>query len=338
MNHAYIKDFNTNLLVRTNTRMLTQGVVAAEAELKCAVCTDNDATHKSTHQDFIGELLVCSQVCSDEFWTEKLAERDKKIRGLTEGLSIRAVSRCDRKNTHEDALACGEDSFMISEDEMLLGVADGVGGYGGPSSYVASCIMNQIKNSSDAMSSSSSSKTTTAPRRKFRREELREMLKKADAACKEAKLPEGATTVTICYLDQTDGMLHVLNLGDSGLAVIRKSMIVFHTRPQMHKNGRAPYQMSSVAGNSDSASDAEIYTFGPLKKGDYILLGTDGVWDNITVPQLSEMFMTTRVGGVKARANKDLGVLADKLVEFCRKADLKPDDTTVVLARVYSDS
>jgi serine/threonine protein phosphatase PrpC len=304
---------------------------------KCDVCGEKDAAFKSKHADFIGELLTCTQSCSDEFWTSRIQDkiqRQQQIFGFPDRqrLSIKAVSRCEKKNAHGDALACGEDAFFISEEEMLIGVADGVGGYGGTSSYTASCIMNQIKNSSDALER----ELNGLPRRKFRREELRMILEKAHDACKEARLPEGATTVTLAFLDQSDDMLHVLNLGDSGLAVVRNSMIIFHTRPQVHKNGRAPYQMSSVPGEADSASDAELYTFGPLKRGDYIVVGSDGVFDNITVPELSTLFMTTRVSGVKNRAEKDLGTLADKIVDFCRNAGRKPDDTTVVLARVYA--
>lgn len=301
---------------------------------ECDACGAQKPVLKSTHPKFKGTVFICSQVCSDLFWTEKLVESQLLIEGNVHRgpLRLASVGRCSRKNTHEDATACGEDAYFISDSNLLVGVADGVGGFGGTSSYISSCMMSQMMHTSHELEKELKAKD----HKRFDRNRLRALLDSAQKNCTEAKLPEGATTAVVGVIDPEDMMLHVLNVGDSGLVVIRRGRIVLQTRPQVHSDGGAPYQMSNIPGEADTAADGELYSFGPLQRGDLVLLGSDGVWDNIMDTELTKMVRETRISGIYSRAEADLGRLADKLVKFCRKIKRKPDDTTVVLLRVYA--
>lgn len=67
------------------------------------------------------------------------------------------------------------------------------------------------------------------------------------------------------------------NIGDCGLCVIRRGEIIFRTEEQQH-SFNFPYQLGT--GSKDTPTDAQQYTFN-VEKGDVVILGTDGVFDNL---------------------------------------------------------
>lgn len=299
-------------------------------QVRCELCSFKTAVLESIHPAFKGRLKICSQTCSDTFWQEKLIENE--MTGGKEPFRIIAVGSCDRKNDHADATVCGEDSFFISEENWMLGVADGVGGFGGTSSYMASCLMNQVKHLSYEFERDSKGRS-----RPFQPQELKLLLEKAHANCKEAKLPEGGTTAVIAAVDPVNRMLHALNVGDSGLVVIRKGRVVLQTVPQVHDQDLAPFQLTNLPeANTDTSNDGQLYSFGPLQRGDLLLLASDGVWDNILEDEMKRLVQESRISGIYKRAEADLGRLADSVIQFCKSTKRKPDDITLVLARVYS--
>jgi hypothetical protein len=87
----------------------------------------------------------------------------------------------------------------------------------------------------------------------------------------------GAATAIVAILDRS-GTLHVANVGDCGLRILRNGKVVFATSPQQHYFD-CPYQFSSSEGGQ-SASDAAVFK-AELLKGDTIVLGSDGLFDNV---------------------------------------------------------
>ena len=99
----------------------------------------------------------------------------------------------------------------------------------------------------------------------------------------------GSTTACLLSLDRS-GVVHALNLGDSGFRVLSRG----HTLPAMVKARSSeqthdfnyPYQLGT--GSKDSPQDGDQYEL-RVAAGDLVVLGTDGVWDNLFDSRLCEL-------------------------------------------------
>ena len=89
----------------------------------------------------------------------------------------------------------------------------------------------------------------------------------------------GSTTVCFAYLE-SDGsnILRIANLGDSSLYLIRQGKLAFKTSVQQH-DFNFPFQLGSDS-NSDTADMTDVFEQ-KVQKGDVIVLGTDGLTDNV---------------------------------------------------------
>jgi len=87
---------------------------------------------------------------------------------------------------------------------------------------------------------------------------------------------------TACITVLKDGnVLDIANLGDAGVMMARKGKTIFRTESQQHEFN-LPYQLGWVKvypeGDKPSCADrTEI----EMKPGDAIVLGSDGLWDNV---------------------------------------------------------
>jgi protein phosphatase PTC7 len=95
----------------------------------------------------------------------------------------------------------------------------------------------------------------------------------------------GSCTVCLAMLTAT-GQLHVLNIGDSGLHVVRDGVSVFQTNEQQHYFN-CPFQLGM--GSDDSPGDADYYVLEDLAEGDLIVAATDGVWDNVYEEEMLQL-------------------------------------------------
>jgi protein phosphatase PTC7 len=91
-------------------------------------------------------------------------------------------------------------------------------------------------------------------------------------------------SATLCFGKMTeDGIFRVANIGDSGFMVIRRGEILIESAEQQH-GFNYPYQLGiGVNGEphgADRPEDAEVYRM-QLEKKDIIIMGTDGLFDNI---------------------------------------------------------
>lgn len=150
----------------------------------------------------------------------------------------------------------GEDAFFILEN--AFGVFDGVGG----------CRLEGID---PARYAKRLAELTAAFVKSRGVGAIHQALKYAVRKNKE----QGTSTACVASLDR--GHLQGVNVGDSGLIVIRDSSVVFETGTQQHEFNR-PYQLGFCRG--DSVNNGEFFSL-KLQDGDVIVAATDGLWDNV---------------------------------------------------------
>ncbi|KAJ3341151.1 hypothetical protein HDU93_005560 [Gonapodya sp. JEL0774] len=244
-----------------------------------------------------------------------------EVDGAGEGYywDLRVAAACKPKNPRAaDRLPaicredCGEDAYYAYEGKgcWALGVADGVGGWtslGVDPSLFAWDLMNCCQEVSKTMDDVTSS---IDPERVLA-EGYRRVVE-------EGRVEAGSSTACIVAVDKVQGIMRTTNLGDSGAIVIRPSPppidvtypptplstspgepqvvppilpfhIPFRTTDLQHYFN-APYQLSVLppamrndpTNIVDSPADAITEEFeGGLREGDVIVVGTDGVWDNL---------------------------------------------------------
>lgn len=169
---------------------------------------------------------------------------------------------------------------------------------------------------------------------------------------------------TVCLAALSGRQLNILNLGDSGLILLRfdkKFKIIFQTTPKYHKFN-IPYQltkkfntkqMSQAKGfsvnleKSDTIDDADEFLISTLP-GDLLVMGTDGLWDNLhpqEICKIVEQYKTLPTGKIAAALAKIAKirtagvrkgpVLFDRhLLKGNEYFGGKIDDITVIVAQI----
>ncbi|KAF8068489.1 hypothetical protein N665_1148s0006 [Sinapis alba] len=92
-----------------------------------------------------------------------------------------------------------------------------------------------------------------------------------------ATTSRGSATIIVAMLEEV-GVLKIGNVGDCGLKLLRQGQIIFSTTPQEHYFD-CPYQLSSE-GSAQTYLDAS-FNIMEVKKGDVIVMGSDGLFDNV---------------------------------------------------------
>ncbi|KAK3084741.1 hypothetical protein FSP39_018193 [Pinctada imbricata] len=166
---------------------------------------------------------------------------------------------------------------------------------------------------------------------------------------------EGSSTACIVALHKEERRVYTANLGDSGFLIIRDDEVVHRSTEQQHYFN-TPFQLSvappSQEGRvlSDSPDVAHSTSFG-VEEGDIILLGSDGLFDNMNEDMLLDCISklkdhrqetVQKTAHTIAEEAHTLSFDEDYLSPFAlsaREAGInirggKPDDITVVIARV----
>lgn len=203
----------------------------------------------------------------------------------------------------------GEDSFFTCSSGTGAGVADGVGEWEWRFGVNPRAFADELMDG--AMAAAKCLGALAAPER---------------AVCAlekgyESSASFGSATALVAVLDAHGCELGVANLGDSGLRQIRwplaadkgcMAKVVARTKDQQH-SFNCPYQLarlpkpedfeklraagkhalvravqSSPSSRQDVPRDAGVYSF-PVKEGDLIVLGTDGVFDNLHDDEVCEL-------------------------------------------------
>ncbi|KAJ8312593.1 hypothetical protein KUTeg_009966 [Tegillarca granosa] len=262
---------------------------------------------------------------------QKTRPRDRIERPLqlvtgSSGFS-KSLSRTHGQNFGFDKWTFGDDAFFIAKNKVadVLGVADGVGGwrnYGIDPSAFPRTLMETCERMVTEM--------------RFCPTSPANLIKESYEEIIQQKLPL---------------------MGDSGFLIIRDNEIVHRSNEQQHYFN-TPFQLAVAPPNqegqvlSDSPNVAESSSFG-VKEGDFILLGTDGLFDN-----MNEDMLLDHISKIKDHKEENVQKTARKIAEQAHQLSFdpeylspfaisainsgidlkggKPDDITVILARITS--
>ncbi|KAJ2901182.1 hypothetical protein IWW38_000147 [Coemansia aciculifera] len=208
----------------------------------------------------------------------------------------------------EMATSAGEDAFFHRSD--ALGIADGVGGWAGvkdadPSLFARRLMHHvslEIQRYEDIDDEMFSHYYDAAPVDILRRAyefTLSEM---------EALAMRGSSTACVVVLRGDE--LRVANLGDCGLTVVRQGDMVYRTEEQQH-SFNYPYQLGTES-HSDRPSDAQVFRL-KIQKGDVIIVGSDGVFDNLFDEDILEEVNQHLPPAMRAEGQPELKYSTDSL-------------------------
>ena len=108
----------------------------------------------------------------------------------------------------------------------------------------------------------------------------------------------GSSTACIILFHHDTRVLHTANLGDSGFVVIRDNRVIHKSQEQQHYFNSpfqmailpSPQQRQNVNNNNDDlindSPDNAATSSIQLDEGDFIVVATDGLWDNLSEKQL----------------------------------------------------
>ena len=138
---------------------------------------------------------------------------------------------------------------------------------------------------------------------------------------------KGSTTACVVVIDSEHGLMFCSNVGDSGFMLIRGqpgARFCAHRSPPQEHNFGCPFQLGHHE-TSDKAQDAmrtKLY----LEPGDIVVLGSDGLWDN-----LSEVEVLSSVEESVANATKVDDRLMDVVARnlLARAYDVSMDKSRV---------
>jgi serine/threonine protein phosphatase PrpC len=100
---------------------------------------------------------------------------------------------------------------------------------------------------------------------------------------------------TACVLVLNGATLAASNLGDSGFCVVRGGATAFQS-PQQQHNFNFPYQLGSAESMSDQPQAAMRFEM-EVAPGDIVIVGSDGLWDNVFAEEVAAIVSRCRAGG-----------------------------------------
>jgi protein phosphatase PTC7 len=124
----------------------------------------------------------------------------------------------------------------------------------------------------------------------------------------------GASTALVGSIGE-DGVLQVLNVGDSTAVVVRENKVVARTREINHFY-ECPYQFSTSS--PDRPRDGTRLRLA-LKRGDVIIAGSDGVFDNLEEEQILDELR---------KSPKKASVIAKRVSDLSRRVSQNPKAVT----------
>ncbi|KAI8140827.1 phosphatase 2C-like domain-containing protein [Fennellomyces sp. T-0311] len=176
---------------------------------------------------------------------------------------------------HYQSTQVGEDAYFVRAD--ALGVADGVGGWAGtlganPALYSRKLMhhayleLERFDNVDDDCFA------------KYDEADPVDILQRSyEISLMEARREGVIGSSTACVALLRNDELRVANLGDCGIAVIRQNSYIFRNEEQQHAFN-FPYQLGT--NSPDKPKDAQTFDIS-VEKGDIVILGTDGLFDNL---------------------------------------------------------
>ncbi|KAJ2715627.1 hypothetical protein H4R19_001095 [Coemansia spiralis] len=187
-----------------------------------------------------------------------------------------SASAAGDSDAEEMAASAGEDAFFHRSD--AIGIADGVGGWAGvkdadPSLFsrrLMHHVCREVQRYEDIDDELFSHYFDATP--------VDIMRRAYEFTVDEMKAASKRGSSTACVVVLRGDELRVANLGDCGLTVVRQGDMVYRTEEQQH-SFNYPYQLGTEP-HSDKPSDAQVFRL-KIQKGDVIIVGSDGVFDNL---------------------------------------------------------
>lgn len=214
----------------------------------------------------------------------------------------------------------GEDSLMCTQmgtsGDLAIGVADGVGGWTengvDPSLFSQALMFHAAKAASN--SSAHPDRIDSDAKGMTPEQMLADAFEKV---LKEPMVVAGSATACILTMDSTKGVLRSANLGDSGFVVLRQGtgkQGVYYASPPQQLGFNTPLQLAKLPKEwiqdgsiSNMPKDAALWHCS-LRHGDLIIVGTDGLFDNVDakneIPQFAKFIKEKHHAAYTARTTK----------------------------------
>ena len=248
-------------------------------------------------------------------------ERRRRLSSLTASSSSPSSSSSQQKKycvstvdasailvPHPDKSATGgEDSCFVLKRSNAFGVFDGVGGWSdegvNPAEY------------SETFASEAAKAVT--------KEKMRNPVDIMVRAHKMTRVV-GSSTACVCVVEE--GEATFANVGDAGGIVARNGACVFKTEPMQHEFNM-PFQLGwkEAYPETDDPRRADVKKV-RLKRGDCVVLGSDGLWDN--VPHEDVAILCDENEGDAVKCAEQIARLA-----FSRSTDEEYDSPFMIAAR-----
>ncbi|KAL6498493.1 hypothetical protein OROHE_026590 [Orobanche hederae] len=165
-------------------------------------------------------------------------------------LTMRADSVYIPKNNPSNPR--GEDANFISNEAQVIAVADGVGGWAAKGIDAGKYARQLMRNAAHIVENT------------------------AAASRPPTSALDAPVSSTACIVSLAGNHLRAANLGDSGFMVIRGGKGFYRSPVQQH-SFNFPYQMGKSSGGVDAAEEVVV----AVERGDIVVLGTDGLFDNV---------------------------------------------------------
>eukprot|EP01095_Lingulamoeba_sp_RSL-Kostka_P014033 TRINITY_DN599_c0_g1_i1.p1 TRINITY_DN599_c0_g1~~TRINITY_DN599_c0_g1_i1.p1 ORF type:complete len:341 (+),score=101.60 TRINITY_DN599_c0_g1_i1:152-1174(+) len=172
----------------------------------------------------------------------------------------------------------GEDAIFISSDKLVFGVADGVGGW----------------NDEGVDPSIYSRKVVDGMERAFN-EGYRDPVNIMCIAEENGKNILGSSTITVISFDKKEKVMYSGNLGDSGFMVVRRGFLIFAS-PEIQHEFNFPFQIGAYGDGLDATQIEKI----KLIDDDIIVMGSDGLFDNLFKLDIIDLLLDDEYPGNKA--------------------------------------
>ena len=173
----------------------------------------------------------------------------------------------------------GDDAYFVSKEKQAIGVADGVGGWAtrgvDPGEYARELMINAsaaVHQQPDGVA------------------DIKSVLNKAFLNTR----AKGSSTACIGMLGN-DNILHFVNVGHSGFMIFRDNKIAYQSPIQEHFFN-CPYQLGNSKGCDRPSSALE--TSVAAVPGDIVVLGTDGLADNVYPADIEDVLKQETLEGV----------------------------------------
>jgi protein phosphatase PTC7 len=185
---------------------------------------------------------------------------------------------------------CGEDSFAIATGKggkILMSVADGVGSWrkkGVNPALFSRALCSYLS----AFFTKNEDQAEDKNLLQIVQRSFNQLITDVRSSQNHKVKPFGSSTICAAIIDSQSSSMDVLNIGDSGLRVVRNGKFIYKTETQQYRFN-APFQLYlSPEGIIRDPTDKALTSKVDLWPKDLVVLATDGVFDNISEPELLE--------------------------------------------------